>query len=98
MKPKTIAILIVLALFIIVLLQNMDNIVLQLLLWNIQMPLLILILSSVFLGWIVGWFTHVTYHRGKQKTTSEKTKVKKTVATKQKVNKEDQPTETEEGE
>ncbi|MFQ5772156.1 MAG: hypothetical protein ACE5HX_16585 [bacterium] len=72
MKPKTIALLAILALFLVILIQNISTIELNILFWPIWMPKLILILSSVFLGWLVGWFTHLAYRRGKLKKESVK--------------------------
>ncbi|MFQ5603544.1 MAG: lipopolysaccharide assembly protein LapA domain-containing protein [bacterium] len=65
MKPKTIAFLIVLALFLFILLQNMVTVQLNLLFWSITMPKLALIMASVFLGWLVGWFSHVSFQTKK---------------------------------
>ena len=65
MKPKTISLLLVLVLFAIILIQNSDATDVDLLLWEINMPLFILIISTVFLGWVLGWFTHMAYRKGK---------------------------------
>lgn len=67
MKPKTIAILVVIGLFIIILFQNSDATSLEMFFWDIRMPLFVLIVSTVFIGWIIGWFTHLAYRKGKQK-------------------------------
>ncbi len=85
MKPKTIALLLVIALFLTLLLLNMQRVEFQMYFWPIKMPLLIVILSSLFLGWIIGWLSHVFYRRGKQKPESIKkaTEVEKTVETKE---------------
>ncbi|MFQ5772714.1 MAG: lipopolysaccharide assembly protein LapA domain-containing protein [bacterium] len=81
MKAKTIALLVVLGLFVIILIQNMSEVQIHILLWPITMPKLILILASALLGWVVGWFSHVAYRSGKEKSKSFKkeTKVKQTV-------------------
>jgi len=67
MKPKTIALLAALGTFVVILIQNMETTVIQLLLWSISMPLLILLLACVSFGWILGWFTHLAYFTGKYK-------------------------------
>lgn len=68
MKPKTIALLVVAALFVIVLFQNSDATSVELLFWDlVNIPLFILILSTLILGWLLGWFTHLAYQKGKQK-------------------------------
>lgn len=71
MKPKTIALLVVAAIFVIILLQNMDETRIQLLFWTIRIPLLIQLLVSIFLGWVVGWFMHATYARGKKRGSAQ---------------------------
>jgi len=71
LKPKTIALLVVLAVVLFVLLQNMREAEINLLFWEIEMPLLVLMLSTLFLGWVVGWFTHLIYHKGKSKRYPE---------------------------
>lgn len=71
MKPKTIVLLVIAALFLIILLQNMDETSIQLLFWTIQIPLLIQLLASIFLGWVVGWFMHATYARGKKRGSAQ---------------------------
>ncbi|MFQ6112727.1 MAG: LapA family protein [bacterium] len=81
MKAKTIALLVVLALFVIILIQNMSEVQIHILLWPITMPKLILILASVLLGWIVGWFGHLAYQGGKEK--SKKVKAERKVKPKE---------------
>jgi uncharacterized integral membrane protein len=73
MKAKTIAMLVVVGLFVILVLWNMHQVRFNLYFWPIEMPLIVLILSSVFLGVVVGWFSHVAYQGGKQKSKSPKT-------------------------
>jgi len=72
MKPKTITLLVVLALFAFILYQNSDPASIELLFWTIPIPRFILIFSSLFLGWVVGWFTHLAYAKGKQKSKADK--------------------------
>lgn len=76
MKPKTIALLVVLALFVIILIQNMGEVTIQILFWPIRMPKLILILASALLGWVIGWFSHLVFNRRKQKYEPAKKEVK----------------------
>ncbi len=67
MKPKTIALLAALSIFVVILIQNMKPAPIQLLFWSISMPRLILLLACVSFGWILGWFTHLAYFTGKYK-------------------------------
>ncbi len=68
LQPKTIALLAVLALFVIVLFQNSDAISIELLFWDlVHIPLFVLILSTIILGWVMGWLTHMAYQKGKKK-------------------------------
>jgi len=68
LQPKTIALLAVLALFVIVLFQNSDATSIELLFWDlVNIPLFVLILSTIILGWVMGWLTHMAYQKGKQK-------------------------------
>ena len=67
MKPKRIAILIALVVFGIILLQNMQPVEVEMLFWLREMPVLVLMVGTVFLGCIVGWFTHMYYRRSKPK-------------------------------
>ena len=68
MKPKTIVIIVVGVLFAIILFQNMGDVEFKVLFWEpLEMPKLILVLSSVFLGWVMGWLTHLAYQKGKKK-------------------------------
>lgn len=72
MKPKNIVLTVVAALFAIVLLQNLDEIEITILFWKaVEMPKLALIISSILLGWIVGWFSHMAYRRKKQKESTD---------------------------
>lgn len=67
MKPKTITLLVILALLVLTLLLNMDPTKIRLLFWYIEMPLFVLILTTLAIGWIFGWFSHVAYRRGKHR-------------------------------
>jgi len=72
LQPKTIAILVVLALFVIVLFQNSDATSIELLFWDlVNIPLFILILSTIILGWVMGWITHMAYQKGKKKQAAK---------------------------
>ena len=67
LQPKTIAILAILALFGFILFQNSDLTRVRVLFWTLfDIPLFILILSTIILGWGMGWFTHVAYQKGKK--------------------------------
>ncbi len=66
LQPKTIALLVVLALFVIVLFQNSDATSIELLFWEVNIPLFVLILSTIILGWVMGWITHMAYQKGKK--------------------------------
>ncbi len=59
--------LIALVVFGIILLQNMHTVEIEMLFWLREMPVLVLMLGTVLLGWIVGWFTHMFYCRSKSK-------------------------------
>lgn len=67
MNPKTVILLICIALVAIILLQNMEAVSIQLLFWSLTAPLLILLLAALFVGLLVGWFSHLAYSRGKYK-------------------------------
>ncbi len=66
MKPKTITLLIILALFFVVLTQNADPIALELFFWAVHLPLFVLIISVLALGLLVGWFARLAYEKGKR--------------------------------
>ena len=57
MKLKSIIIIILLAIFIVVLLQNTQVVTLKLLFWNIQMSRIILFPITLVLGFIIGFIT-----------------------------------------
>ncbi|MCG8604847.1 LapA family protein [bacterium] len=66
MKPKQIAILVVIALFVIILVQNSERVDLQLLLWSYRdVPLVVVIISSIFVGFVTGWLAKLAFRRGK---------------------------------
>ena len=65
MKPKTIILLIALVLFLFVLLQNIDSIPLELFFWDMHIPLVVLIVSTLLIGWAAGWSTRLAYEKGK---------------------------------
>ncbi|NIR50279.1 LapA family protein [candidate division KSB1 bacterium] len=68
MKPKTIFLLIVVILFAIILIDNSEKTTIELFFfWEASMPLFVLIFSTLVLGLIIGWFTHMSYSRGKYK-------------------------------
>ena len=55
MKPKVILLLIVIALALVILLQNTDPTEFQLLFWNIEMSLVILVLVNLLIGFVLGF-------------------------------------------
>ena len=65
MKPKTVASLIIGVLFVIVLIQNMEPVEFYMLFWRAGIPKLVLVLSSLLLGFGAGWFMRVAYARGR---------------------------------
>ena len=65
MKPKTIPLLILVALVVIVLAQNMETVFIRLLFWSVSAPLLIFLLGALFSGIVIGWFSHLAYFKGK---------------------------------
>ncbi len=73
MKPKTIALIIVAVLFVIILLQNIDRTHIELLFWDVESPLLILIVASIVIGYVIGWISHASYSRGKRSRKAEQT-------------------------
>ncbi|MFQ5652999.1 MAG: lipopolysaccharide assembly protein LapA domain-containing protein, partial [bacterium] len=69
--PKKTVLWVSLLLFAIVLLQNSDPTPLELLFWQVQMPLFILILSTLFIGCTIGWLTHLAYAKGRKSVTTQ---------------------------
>lgn len=55
MKPKAWAILVITILILIVMLQNIGYVGVQILLWRIEIPLVLLILLTVVIGFIIGY-------------------------------------------
>jgi uncharacterized integral membrane protein len=55
MKPKTIAVLILIGLFIIILVQNGQIVTLRLLFWEIGLSQIILLPLALFIGLILGF-------------------------------------------
>lgn len=66
MRPKTIALLVVFILFAVILLQNSETTPVELLFWQIEMPLFVLIIGTILLGLTLGWLTHMAYQRGRR--------------------------------
>ncbi|NIM65441.1 MAG: DUF1049 domain-containing protein [Candidatus Latescibacteria bacterium] len=54
MKFKLVVFLILAVLILIVILQNMENIAFQILFWEINMPVVILVLLSILVGFAFG--------------------------------------------
>ena len=67
MKPKTIVILVLVALFAIVLIQNTQVVTLRLLFWKVGMSQIILVPLTMVIGFILGYLVDkVTGSHGKQ--------------------------------
>jgi uncharacterized integral membrane protein len=56
MTPKAWTILVVSILILVVMLQNIRDVSVQILLWRIDIPLVLLILLAVIIGFIIGYF------------------------------------------
>ena len=56
MTPKAWTILIVSLLILIIMLQNLAYVSVQLLLWRVEIPLVLLILLTIVVGFIIGYF------------------------------------------
>ncbi len=65
MKPKSIVILIIIIISAIILFQNKGIENISILFWNFNMPLALVILFSLILGFIIGWILHIIYHNHK---------------------------------
>ncbi len=65
MNTKQIVLTVSIVLFSIILLQNSDPTYLELFFWHIEMPLFILILATVILGFGVGWLAHLAHRKKK---------------------------------
>lgn len=70
MKPKTIIVLILLALFLIILLQNTKVVKIQLLFWKIGMSRIIMLPITLFLGIVIGFIIGKTKKRRGVKSDS----------------------------
>ena len=55
MKAKTVFILIIIVLFLIVLFQNIQTIVLKLFFWEVNISSVVLLPSILFIGFIIGY-------------------------------------------
>ena len=55
MKPKTIVILVLVALFLIILIQNTQVVTLRLLFWKVGMSQIILVPLTMVIGFILGY-------------------------------------------
>ena len=68
MKPKLILVLVLIALFLIVLIQNTQVVTLRLFFWKIGMSQIILIPLTMLIGFVVGYIvTRVPGNRFKEK-------------------------------
>jgi len=63
MRPKYIALLVVLVLVLLILFQNREVVSLRFLFWSIEMSRVILVLITVGLGFILGFATSVIVGR-----------------------------------
>ena len=68
MKPMTIVILVIVALFVIILVQNTQVVTLRLLFWKLGMSQIILVPLTMLIGFIIGYIvakaTGGTHNRG----------------------------------
>ena len=68
MRPKFIAVLILIALFLIILIQNIQPVTLQLFFWKVGMSQIILIPLTMAIGFVVGFVvSKVTGNKRKRK-------------------------------
>jgi len=68
MKARTIALLVLIALFVIILIQNTQVVTLRLFFWKIGMSQIILIPLTMIIGFVVGFIVaKVTGNRDKRK-------------------------------
>ena len=68
MRPKFIAVLILIALFLIILIQNIQPVTLQLFFWKVGMSQIILIPLTMAIGFVVGFVvSKVTGNQRKRK-------------------------------
>jgi len=68
MKPKLIVVLVLIALFLIVLIQNTQVVTLRLFFWKIGISQIILIPLTMLIGFVAGYIvTRVTGNRFKEK-------------------------------
>lgn len=66
MKPKTIIVLIIAALFLIILLQNTQVVTLRLYFWQLTMSRIILLVVTLLIGFIVGYIVAKVTTRGRK--------------------------------
>jgi len=66
MRPKFIIVLVLITLFLIILIQNIQPVTLQLFFWKVGMPQIILIPLIMAIGFVVGFV--VSKVTGKQRT------------------------------
>ena len=71
MKPKVIILLIVTILALVILLQNTDPTQFQLLFWEIEMSLVVLVLVNLLIGFVLGFVVaKLSGRRPKQKASA----------------------------
>ncbi|MFZ0390079.1 MAG: lipopolysaccharide assembly protein LapA domain-containing protein [Calditrichia bacterium] len=66
MKPKFIAIWIIIILILIIIFQNLDPVLVQILLWEVAVSLLLVILLAFLLGVILGWLLKASITKNKR--------------------------------
>ena len=68
MKPKTITVLVLVALFLVILIQNTQVVTLRVFFWKVGMSQIILIPLSIAIGFVIGLIvSRVTGNRNKRK-------------------------------
>lgn len=72
MKPKTIIWLVAVLIFALFLFINRHPAKLDYLFGRTEMPLLVWILFSALFGFVLGWFGHLTYRRGRERARRER--------------------------
>jgi len=72
LQPTTIARLVVLALLVFVLFQNNEPTAVKIFFWTlVNLPIFVLLLSTIILGSIMGWLGHMASKKGKKKQVAK---------------------------
>lgn len=72
MKPKTFVVFVLMALFVTILLQNMEVVTVSLLLWKLEMSRVILIVLVMFIGMILGYIFGTVRLRRRRKSKEKR--------------------------